>query len=174
MPRAADDDRTRADVNAIIADHQHIDAIFYGAGEQDPRGVVEATFNWKAFEISDEWIGDLRFVQYAGRQPLGISHELDLRFGDHIRLRTAALNAETLRPGEILLAQFVWSTDAGLSVRYKVFLQLLSAEGVLVEQRDSEPGAGSAPHHQLARRRTSYGQSRAADSLELARRQLPG
>ena len=145
LPRAADDDRTRADVNAIIADHQHIDAIFYGAGEQDPRGVVEATLNRKAFEISDEWIGDLRYVQYAGRQPLGISRELDLRFGDHIRLRTAALNAETLRPGEILLAQFVWSTDAGLSARYKVFLQLLNAEGVLVAQRDSEPGAGSAP-----------------------------
>ena len=38
--------------------------------------------------------------------------------------------------------QFIWSADERPAVRYKVFLQLLNADGRLAAQRDSEPGGG--------------------------------
>ncbi len=38
-----------------------------------------------------------------------------------------------------------WRTDSSLDARYKVFVQLLDANGALAAQRDSEPGDGLAP-----------------------------
>ena len=60
-------------------------------------------------------------------------------------MRSAALSATEIRPGDVLQAQLTWSTEAALEVRYKVFLQLLNADGVLAAQRDSEPAGGDAP-----------------------------
>ena len=145
LPTVADDEITREQTTAIIRDYERVFAIFYGAAEQDPRGIVESTLNRLGYEISDEWIDDLRFVQYLSPTPLMSHQKLEQRFGDHIFLRSAALSATSLQPGDVLQARLTWSTEAALDARYKVFLQLLNADGVLAAQRDSEPGGGSSP-----------------------------
>lgn len=145
LPTSADEETTRAQTEKIIRDYDRVFAIFYGAAEQDPRGIVESTLNQESYQISDEWIDDLRFVQYLSPAPLQTRQILEQRFGDHIILRSAALSATQVRPGDVLQAQLTWSTEAALEARYKVFLQLLNADGVLAAQRDSEPAGGSFP-----------------------------
>ena len=145
LPASADDAVTHAQTEEIIRNHERVFAIFYGAAEQDPRGIVESTLNRTGYELSDEWIDDLRFVQYLSPTPLQSHQTLELRFGDHIILRSVAISSTKLQAGDVLRAQLTWSTEGPLDRRYKVFLQLLTADGVLAAQRDSEPVAGSAP-----------------------------
>ena len=148
LPTAADDELTRRQVLDIIERHHRLYAVFYGAAEQDPNGIVEATVNRYAYEIRDRWVGDMRFVQYVrpfafdARQPLGLEFDA----GDsRITLDAFALSARAVQPGDVLQVQLVWSVDAPPLQRYKVFLQLLDADGFLAAQRDSEPAGGSAP-----------------------------
>ena len=144
LPTSADDEATRRQTLDIIAAHDRIYAIFYGAEEQDPRRVVESTLNRESYEISDAWVGDMRFVQYATAVFLDAPQELDLRFDEGIWLKSYALGARTVRPGDALAVQFVWMAAARLTERYKVFLQLLDGDDLLAAQRDSEPGGGLA------------------------------
>ena len=142
LPTSADDGQTRRQVLDMIDAHDRIYAVFYGDEEQDPRGIVESTLNRHAYEIDEVWVGDLRFVRYATAAGLDAPQRLDLRFGDEIWLRSYALDSPTARAGETLLVQFIWSADARPAGRYKVFLQLLHADGRLAAQRDSEPAGG--------------------------------
>ena len=145
LPSTSDAEETRAQVKAIIDSYERLHVIFYGAAEQDPHLVVEATLNSEAFELSDSWIDDLRYLKYISPAALNEKQTVDLIFGDEILLRAFALSDREIQPGETLLAQFEWSAIARPARRYKVFLQLLNADGALVAQRDSEPSAGSAP-----------------------------
>ena len=142
LPTSADDGQTRRQVLDMIDAHDRIYAVFYGAEEQDPRGIVESTLNHHAYEIDEIWVGDLRFVRYATAAGLDAPQRLDLRFGEEIWLRSYALGSLTARAGEALPVQFIWSADARPAGRYKVFLQLLHADGRLAAQRDSEPMGG--------------------------------
>ena len=142
LPTSADDGQTRRQVLDMIAAHDRIYAVFYGVEEQDPRGIVESTLNRHAYEIDEVWVGDLRFVNYATAAGLDAPQRLDLRFGNEIWLRSYALDSPTARVGDALSVQFIWSADARPAARYKVFLQLLHADGRLAAQRDSEPMGG--------------------------------
>ncbi|MCY4020059.1 MAG: glycosyltransferase family 39 protein [Chloroflexi bacterium] len=144
LPVTADVESTRAQVSDIIAAHERLHVIFYGAAEQDPEGIVEAALNRNAFEISDVWVGDLRYAQYVSPADFAQPQPLDARFGKDIVLQSAALSAQEALPGAVLQVQFTWIADAAVETRYKVFLQLLDADGFLVAQRDSEPGGGLA------------------------------
>ncbi len=144
LPTSSDEEATRSRTRAIIDSHDRIQVVFYGAAEQDPKLVVERTLNQEAFEISDEWVDDLRYLQYASPKPLREPIRADIQFGADIRLRSFALSDEGIAAGDLLLAELVWTAEATPSWRYKVFLQLLDAEGRLVAQRDSEPAGGSA------------------------------
>ena len=142
LPLTADVEATRAQVSEIIAAHDRLHVIFYGAAEQDPEGIVEAALNRNAFEISDAWVGDLRYAQYVSPADFAQAQPLDARFGQQILLASVAISAEAALPGDVLQVQFTWIADAAVDARYKVFLQLLDADGFLVAQRDSEPGGG--------------------------------
>ena len=145
LPTSADDDQTRRQVLDIVNGHNRIYALFYGTDEQDPNGVVESTLNRHAYEIHETWVGDMRFVRYATAARLDEPQNLDQRFGDRIWLRSYALGSPTARPADALPVQFIWSADERPPVRYKVFLQLLNADGRLAAQRDSEPAGGLSP-----------------------------
>ena len=144
LPSSSDEDATRSQVRAIIDSHDRIQVIFYGAAEQDPKLSVETTLNREAFAISDEWVDDLRYLQYSSPQPLREAIRVDAQFGADIRLHSYALSEDEPAAGDLLLAELVWMAEATPRGRYKVFLQLLDGEGALVAQRDSEPAGGSA------------------------------
>ncbi len=144
LPTVADDDITKAQVLEIIAAHNRLHVIFYGADQQDPNLVIETTLNNHAFEISDRWVDDLRYARYETMSTPGALMQVEQALGDSIILEAYALGADVVSAGDALTVQLVWSTRAALSQRYKVFLQLLDAQGRLAAQRDSEPAGGSA------------------------------
>jgi hypothetical protein len=60
-------------------------------------------------------------------------------------LDRSAISNRTFHVGDVIQVHLEWLTEVSLSKRYKVFVQLLNADGVLVAQRDSEPAGGSLP-----------------------------
>jgi len=138
------DDATRAAVQNIIAAHERAFVVFWGEAERDPNRVVETTLDAEAFEVGDRWYGDVRLATYVMPRQLQVSVDSGARFGDHITLERYALSAETVMPGDVLQVRLEWATGEPLEERYKVFVQLLDENGMLVAQRDSEPGGGLA------------------------------
>ena len=144
LPTSADDAATRAQVLELIAGYDRLHVIFYGAEQQDPNRVVETTLNLNAFEIDDRWVDDLRYALYLGEPILAEPQTLARDFGGEISLSSVSLGAASLEPGAVLPVQLVWRALVTPRARYKVFLQLLNSDGVLVAQRDSEPAGGSS------------------------------
>lgn len=129
-----------ADTQAIIDEHERLFVVFYGQAEQDPDNLVESTLNNHAFQISSEWVGDVRFERFASPETFDISETINVPFGDNITLQTIALSDTAFSPTDVIQIQLEWVTTSMLDTRYKVFLQLLDSNGELVAQRDSEPG----------------------------------
>ncbi len=144
LPISRDGSATRAHVLELISAHDRLHVIFYGAEEQDPDRIVETTLNRNAYEISDSWVDDMRYAQYNSEGLAATLVAAGASFGESISLDAYAVGAREVTAGDALPAQLVWSTDAALDRRYKVFLQLLDLDGRLVAQRDSEPVGGSA------------------------------
>ncbi len=147
LPTSADAGETAAEVLSMTQMHRRIFAIFYGSEEQDPERAVESNLNAHSYQASQEWVGDIRFARYIVPDDDSFDEwrSPDASFGDDIRLTHYWTSAGPIARGEHLLAGMFWlATDATAS-RYKVFLQLLDADGRLVAQRDSEPAGGSSP-----------------------------
>ena len=140
----SDDDATRAAVEDIITNYSRAFVVFYGENERDPRRVVESTLDSDAFELDDTWYGDLRLARYVMPAPMEIERESGAQFGDSIALVGYGLSAEALSPGDVLQVRLHWRAGSPLTQRYKVFVQLIDANGFLAAQRDSEPGGGLA------------------------------
>lgn len=133
---------TIGDIDRILSEHPRIFAVYYGTDERDPDNIVEGTLDAQAYEISDQWIDDMRLVRYVAPVALDELDEANVAFGEHITLARYGLSSTEVSPGDALQVQLEWVTDAPLETRYKVFVQLLNPDGTLAAQRDSEPGAG--------------------------------
>jgi hypothetical protein len=68
----------------------------------------------------------------------------NVRFGESIYLDRVELFSDDLKPGEIIQIALHWRADEILEQRYKIFLHLVDQNGLIVAQRDSEPGGGLA------------------------------
>ena len=145
LPTSADAADTAEEVLNITLMHPRIFAIFYGSEEQDPEGAVERSLNMHSYQASQEWVGDMRFSRYVVAESMEEWQRLDMPFGDVIRLSSYSTSGRTVGRGDYLLVGFFWLASEEPARRYKVFLQLLDADGALVAQRDSEPGGGAFP-----------------------------
>ena len=128
-----------------VAEAQRVFALYWGERERDPQGVVERELNALTHEAGSQWYGDVRLVRHSVARDLPLRSDASVRFGEHVELTGHALNAARLAPGEALQLQLDWRTDALLSTRYKVFLQVLNDQGRLVAQQDGAPVGGLAP-----------------------------
>lgn len=138
----------------ILNDYERVYAVLWGTDERDPQRVVENTLNREAFPIDSQWFGNVRLLRYAAwvgeiamDDPdatfVDVSQDGNIR--DAIELVDFTLNDTSLRPGDPLMLTAYWRTESPLPVPYKIFVQLLDENGVLVAQRDSEPVNGSNP-----------------------------
>jgi hypothetical protein len=132
---------TQTAVREIIGQYKRIFVLLWGETERDPGRMVEGTLDTEAFSVGeDQWFKDVRLARYETPAPLLESVTVDALFGDSIRLDHYALNAHSLHPGDLLQIELGWITHVRLTIRYKVFIQLLDDHGQVVAQRDSEPG----------------------------------
>ncbi len=145
LPRGlgGDDAAARAEIEQIIADYRRAFVVFWGEAERDPNRVIERALNAGAFEGADTWYGDVRLARYVFPQPLTIRESPQVTFGERITLLRYALSADRVAPGDAVQVQFVWRAERPIERRWVVFVQLLDASGMLVAQRDSEPGGGA-------------------------------
>lgn len=140
-----DADATTRAVEALLAENTRIYAVLWGTDERDPDGLVERLLDARAFEIDDRWYGSVRLVRYATERDSGTPVDSGARFGESITLHAYAVSALDVAAGDALLVRLTWGTDAPLTTRYKVFVQLLSPDGTLAAQRDAEPAGGLTP-----------------------------
>lgn len=132
---------TQAAAREIISQYKRIFVLLWGETERDPGRMVEGTLDTEAFSAGeDQWFKDVRLARYETPAPLLEPIPVNARFGESIRLDHYALSARSLQPGAVLQIELGWVTDVRLTIRYKVFLQLLDKNGNVVAQRDSEPG----------------------------------
>lgn len=131
---------------AIIAqNYTRLYALFWGDSAFDQQRRLESWLDTHLFKAREEWRGDVRFVTYAVGEDEAAVTPLGLPFGEAIRLQGYSLPQRELGPGEIVQLTLVWEAKRPLETRYKVFIHLLNAEGMLVAQRDSEPVGNLAP-----------------------------
>ncbi len=149
LPRGlgGDDVATRAEARDVVARHRRIWAVFWGEEERDPRRVVQATLDAEAYPLRSTWYGDVRLAEYAALDapPDAPQTTLAATFGDRMHLEGYALLPADAGPGDALGVTLFWRVDAPLDARYKVTVQLLSPEGVLLDQHDAEPGNDRYP-----------------------------
>ncbi len=132
---------TQAAVREIIRQYKRIFVLLWGETERDPGRMVEGTLDTEAFSVGeDQWFKDVRLARYETPAPLLEPVPSGARFGNSIRLDHYALSARSLHPGDLLQIELGWITDVWLTIRYKVFIQLLDENGNVIAQRDSEPG----------------------------------
>jgi hypothetical protein len=144
LQRPLDKAATERDLVAMLASRNRVFAIFWATDESDPGRFIESWMDSHAFKASDDWFGNVRFVVYAvPLKPMtDISHPLDVRLGESIRLEGYTLLSEDVASGGIVQITLFWKTLAAITERYKVFVHLLDAGGHVVGQRDAEPGGG--------------------------------
>lgn len=149
LPRGlgGDDAQTAAEVEALLAQHARIFALFWGEDERDPRRAVQAALDAGAYPVASEWVGDVRLAQYAvlAEPPQAPDTPVNVPFGPSITLTGFALSDTALAPGDALGVTLFWQADAPLSERYKVTAQLIAPDGTLAAQHDAEPNNNRAP-----------------------------
>ena len=75
-----------------------------------------------------------------------IQHELDLRFGDAIRLTGYSLDRTEAGPGQGVLLTLYWQADKPLDTAYSVFTQIIDmTDSHKAGQRDGEPVCNQLP-----------------------------
>jgi hypothetical protein len=71
-----------------------------------------------------------------------ISHEVDVQFGDHIRLVGYDQNRDAVAPGEAVTFRFYWRASAPPGQNYSQFVHLVPEDGAeLLAQADGNPAA---------------------------------
>lgn len=143
-----DETATRAKLEALVADHERIYAVLWGTDERDPQGVVEHFLNTQAYPIDERWYGSVRLARFVTRGTTGEPQTAYAAFafpGGAIELVDYALSTSTLTPGGSLEIALNWQADVTPPQNYKVTVQLLSPDGLVVTQRDAEPAGYQQP-----------------------------
>ena len=129
-------------------------------GETADNASLGTMSDWLAnhfYRAYDAWYGPLQLVLYApsaGLERIGEFHDSHTKYlrytpqavwENGISLMRYRLHDSSLLPGQVLRLDLQWQTSEPIPERYKAFLHLLSQEGELVSQRDSEPVNGFRP-----------------------------
>jgi hypothetical protein len=120
--------------------------LYWGDTESDPQRLIETWLATNTYNADDRWYGRVRLATYrvapAADEPVV---ETDDQFDECITLSGYALTEDRFAPGDIVPVTLFWETQASITERYKVTVQLIDQTGQLVTQRDMEPGAGLSP-----------------------------
>jgi len=111
-----------------------------------PAAADNATERWlteHAFNAGETWLDDVRLVRYGTRLPT-VTRTIDTALGQTITLSQVRL-LDALPAGQVLPVELTWLAAAPPAEDYRVFVQLLAADGALAAQHDGPPRGGYAP-----------------------------
>jgi mannosyltransferase len=150
LERPLDRERTTRALQQLVADHERIYGIFWATAESDPEGFVEGWLAAHTYKTLDSWFGNVRLVVYAvPAEPPAFdliaesAHRTDYVLGKSIALQGYAVG-DAPAGGDILPVTLYWQALDPIDQRFKVFVHLMDHRGLVVAQRDSEPGGGGA------------------------------
>lgn len=136
-----------AQLAQIAKRYERIYALFWGEGERDPDHLVEQWLDQNTLSVSDQWVGDIRFVIYAVPESdiMEMENEVGVHLGGSIELNGYTVGGNSYGAGDLLQLALFWKSSATPAADYKVFVHLYGADGQIVAQHDNEPVAGSRP-----------------------------
>ncbi len=138
--RPPEPNATRADVDAMLGKVTRLFAIFYATEQSDPQAIIDNRLAERAFKARDEWRGNVRLVIYGiAPNARGTPQLLNVQVGDEIMLQDYQLDQREARAGDVLTLTLNWRAERTPSMRTKVFVHLIDANGTLIAQRDGEP-----------------------------------
>lgn len=136
-----------AELTTAAANHDRLYALYWGDQQRDPDRLVEGWLESNSFKISEEWVGDVRFVRYAPPSDLPdtLQTPLNVTFGEQIVLEGVTLGTTRRQPLDLIELTLYWQATQPIAQRYKVFVQLIGPNGLPLAQQDREPVSGLAP-----------------------------
>ncbi|MGE5602601.1 MAG: glycosyltransferase family 39 protein [Nitrososphaerales archaeon] len=145
--RPLDPEQTQADLQELLK-YDKVYALYWGANEADPAGVIENWLDQRGYKTLDQWHGNARLAVYVmpeRRAPDEMIDDLNATLNNGITLQ--GYQGWNLSPaaGEVTQLQLRWRADEPPTRRYKVFLQLLDPRNQVIAQRDAEPAGESRP-----------------------------
>jgi len=133
-----------------LATRKNIFGIYWAADQADPDQLIERHLAETTYKASDEWHGNVRLAQYTQPTQAELTvFRTGVRFGDEIVLEGYGYPAPPRSVTAFVPVELAWRPlRLPPTTRYKVFAQLLDAQGRLVSQRDAEPEDGFRPTDQ--------------------------
>ncbi|MBI2861256.1 MAG: phospholipid carrier-dependent glycosyltransferase [Chloroflexi bacterium] len=114
-------------------------------GPADPHNGVERWLSQETYRAWEQWYGPIRLARFQTAPEKLAEVPLSARLGGKIELVSFTLNDGPYQPGEPLLLDLRWQALAPMAERYKIFVHLVSPQGGIAAQRDSEPVSGFRP-----------------------------
>lgn len=132
-----------------IPQHSERVVTVFEAGEsEEVRAVVGPWLSEHCYPTRDAWYGPAHMSLYSCPQQGGevvTERVRQVEFGGGISLLGHSVVPAQATCGDPLPLTLLWRADAEVGEDYKVFVHLISGEGSLVSQRDSEPVGGWQP-----------------------------
>jgi hypothetical protein len=150
---AVEEGSTEVQVRGIMASHDRVHALFWGAEERDPHGLIEGWLGQYGHKVAERQFGNLRLALYASddKTPSATERYLDgVRLGDEIELVAYRLSEDALGPGGILRLTLYWQALGQMDQDYTVFTHLIDSSNRIWAQHDSQPQGGQRPTSQWA------------------------
>jgi 4-amino-4-deoxy-L-arabinose transferase-like glycosyltransferase len=130
------------------AEHSRLWLVHDPLQQDDPTGLLNGWLASHFYRADDTWYGPMELVLYAP----GTAADRDIPqkpseavWDNGITLQGYRLLDGAVPLGQILRLELVWQPTEAVPERNKVFVHLLSPDGQVVAQRDSEPVAGTQP-----------------------------
>jgi len=139
---------TEAQVRGIMTGHDRVHALFWGAEERDPRGLIEGWLDQYGHKTTERHFGNLRLALYASDDRITSATEryLDgVRLGDEIELIAYRLSEDVVESGRVLRLTLYWQALGQIDQDYTVFTHLIGSSNRIWAQHDSQPQGGQHP-----------------------------
>ncbi|MFB0534920.1 MAG: ArnT family glycosyltransferase, partial [Anaerolineae bacterium] len=107
-----DESETTAELAAILAKHDVVYGLFWGAEESDPYGFIEGWLDQHGHKVTERWFGNVRLVLYTSA-PMEIRGEVhylqDLRLGEGVELLAYEVDDLLVAPGGAVDLTLYWA-----------------------------------------------------------------
>jgi 4-amino-4-deoxy-L-arabinose transferase-like glycosyltransferase len=143
-----EEETTEAQVRGIMAGHNRVHALFWGAEERDPHGLIEGWLGQYGHKATERHFGNLRLVLYTSDDRTNSVTERYLesvRIGDRIELAAYRLSEDVLEADRILRLTLYWQAVGQMDRDYTVFTHLIDSSNRIWAQHDSQPQGGQHP-----------------------------
>jgi hypothetical protein len=129
----------------LAAQHDIIWVVDIGTdSEREIVPVIEQWLSMRYYPMDSRWLESSRLSSYAAGETPPLAPE-GTDFGGRALLVALGLEQGPFRPGQAIRVALSWQALTEIEEDYAVFLHLVSPDGVIWSQRDSQPVGGFQP-----------------------------